>query len=97
MLARLVRELPRGPEYVYEPKWDGFRCLVFRGGDDIDLRSRNDRPLTRYFPELPPELRAQLPERCVVDGEIVVAGPESLDFEALQQRSTRPGSSWTGS
>src|SRR3954468_16209613 len=86
MLAKAVHAVPRAPGLLYEPKWDGFRCLVFRDGDEIELGSRNDKPLTRYFPELLDPLRASLPERCVVDGEIVVAGPEGLDFDALQQR-----------
>lgn len=88
MLAKSAPELPDAPEgdYWFEPKWDGFRCLVFRDGDDIVLGSRNDRPLTRYFPELLDPLLASLPDRCVVDGEIVVAGADGLDFEALQQR-----------
>jgi ATP-dependent DNA ligase len=86
MLAKLSRELPVGDQYVYEPKWDGFRCIVFRDGDDIELGSRNEKPLTRYFPELPPALRANLPERCVIDGEIVIPGAEGLDFDALLQR-----------
>ncbi|MBW3611049.1 MAG: ATP-dependent DNA ligase [Actinobacteria bacterium] len=86
MLAKLVRELPRAPGMAYEPKWDGFRCVVFRDGDEIELGSRNERPLTRYFPELVDPLRASLPGRCVVDGEIVIAGDEGLDFDALLQR-----------
>ena len=88
MLAKAAPELPEGPEgrYWFEPKWDGFRCLVFRDGAEVVLGSRNDKPLTRYFPELLDPLRAALPERCVVDGEIVVAGPDGLDFDALQQR-----------
>jgi ATP-dependent DNA ligase len=69
-----------------EPKWDGFRCVVFRDGDEVELGSRNERPLTRYFPEVVDAVRASLPERCVVDGEIVVVTPTGLDFEALQQR-----------
>jgi ATP-dependent DNA ligase len=78
MLARLERELPRDG-YLYEPKWDGFRCLAFRDGSEIDLRSRNERPLARYFPELVRALRSLPVERCVLDGEIVVeAGFESL-------------------
>jgi ATP-dependent DNA ligase len=81
MLARRERELPRDG-YVYEPKWDGFRCLVFRDGDEIDLRSRNQRPLARYFPELVAALRALPVDRFVLDGEIVVAG----DFDALLRR-----------
>ena len=86
MLAKLSRELPPADGMLYEPKWDGFRCIVFRDGDEVELGSRNEKPLTRYFPELPPALKANLPERCVVDGEIVIAGEHGLDFEALLQR-----------
>ena len=88
MLAKAVAAMPEAGdgELLFEPKWDGFRCIVFRDGDEVELGSRNERPLTRYFPELLDPLRASLPLRCVVDGEIVVAGPEGLDFEALQQR-----------
>jgi ATP-dependent DNA ligase len=71
---------------LFEPKWDGFRCIVFRDGDEVELGSRNERPLTRYFPELLHPLRAQLPERCVLDGEIVIATAAGLDFDALLQR-----------
>ena len=85
MLAKLTRQLPVGP-YLYEPKWDGFRCIVFRDGAEVELGSRNERPLTRYFPEVVDALRASLPERCVVDGEIVIAGAGGLDFDGLQQR-----------
>jgi ATP-dependent DNA ligase len=86
MLAKLVREMPEGPGLAYEPKWDGFRCIVFRDGDEIELGSRNERPLTRYFPEVVTALSANLPERCVLDGEIVIAGASGLDFDALLQR-----------
>jgi ATP-dependent DNA ligase len=86
MLAKLTRELPEGDGLFYEPKWDGFRCIVFRDGDEVELGSRNERPLTRYFPELIDPLRRDLPAQCVVDGEIVVAGPSGLDFDALSQR-----------
>jgi ATP-dependent DNA ligase len=86
MLARLERTLPEKPGLIYEPKWDGFRCIVFRNGDEVELGSRNERPLTRYFPELVAALKAALPERCVLDGEIVIAGDAGLDFDALQQR-----------
>ena len=86
MLAKSIDALPEGDGMVFEPKWDGFRCIVFRDGDEIVLGSRNERPLTRYFPELVERLAAVLPPRCVVDGEIVVAGPDGLDFDALQQR-----------
>jgi ATP-dependent DNA ligase len=85
MLAKLTRELPVG-DFLYEPKWDGFRCIVFRDGDEVELGSRNERPLTRYFPEVIDAIRESLPPRCVVDGEVVVAGPGGLDFDALQQR-----------
>lgn len=85
MLAKAVTELPPG-DLLFEPKWDGFRCVVFRDGDEVELGSRNERPLTRYFPELIEPLRAMLPTRCVVDSEIVVATGDSLDFDALQQR-----------
>src|SRR3954447_23452434 len=81
MLGRLARELPAGG-FAYEPKWDGFRCLAFRSQDGVDLRSRNDRPLARYFPELVEALLA-LPEHVVLDGEIVT---ESFDFSALLAR-----------
>jgi ATP-dependent DNA ligase len=86
MLAKLARELPRGTGLFYEPKWDGFRCIVFRDGDDVELGSRNEKPLTRYFPELVDALRRELPQRCVLDGEIVIAGPHGLEFDALSQR-----------
>jgi len=85
MLGRLARELPTGG-YLYEPKWDGFRCLAFRDGEEIDLRSRHDRPLARYFPELVAALRAAEAPRFALDGEIVVAGRAGLDFEALLGR-----------
>jgi ATP-dependent DNA ligase len=86
MLAKSVRELPDGADWIFEPKWDGFRVIVFRDGDSIFLQSRDAKPLGRYFPELEPPLRAQLPERCAVDGEIVIARGGALDFEALQLR-----------
>lgn len=86
MLSKAVHDVPRTPGLSYEPKWDGFRCIVFRDGDEIELGSRNDRPLTRYFPELVDLLRAALPQRCVVDGEIVLVSDTGLDFEALQLR-----------
>ncbi len=85
MLAKPVPELPRG-DMSYEPKWDGFRCIVFRDGDEIVLGSRNERPLNRYFPEMLEPLGASLPERCVVDGELVVSIDGKLDFDALGQR-----------
>ncbi len=86
MLAKLSRELPRDAGLFYEPKWDGFRCIVFRDGSDVELGSRNEKPLTRYFPELVEALVRELPDRCVLDGEIVIAGPKGLDFDALSQR-----------
>src|SRR5918997_6852637 len=86
MLAKLSRELPVKSGLVYEPKWDGFRCIVFRDGEEVVLGSRNERPLTRYFPEVLDPVREQLPERCVVDGEIVIPSPTGLQFEALLQR-----------
>jgi len=70
----------------FEPKWDGFRCIVFRDGDEVELGSRNEKPLTRYFPEVVDAVRAQMPRRCVLDGEIVIASGPGLDFEALLQR-----------
>jgi ATP-dependent DNA ligase len=88
MLAKAVSELPAGEpgEWWFEPKWDGFRCIVFRDGDDVVLGSRNERPLTRYFPELLEPLRASLPDQVVLDGEVVIATPDGLDFELLGQR-----------
>ena len=88
MLAKAATALPEAEAgtWWFEPKWDGFRCIVFRDGDEVELGSRNDRPLTRYFPELIGPLQASLPERCVLDGEVVVAGPDGLAFDALQQR-----------
>src|ERR671918_491977 len=86
MLAKLTRQLPTGPGMLYEPKWDGFRCIVFRDGDEIELGSRNERPFNRYFPELVDELKGALPERAVVDGEIVIATERGLDFDRLQMR-----------
>ena len=86
MLAKAVQGLPERDDLLFEPKWDGFRCIVFRDGDEVTLGSRNDRPLTRYFPEMLDPIRRQLPERCVIDGELIVATDNHLDFEALQQR-----------
>lgn len=86
MLAKRVGELPPGAGWIFEPKWDGFRALVFRDGDEIFIQSRDEKPLNRYFPELIVALKAQLPERCVLDGEIVIARNDGLDFEALQHR-----------
>ena len=87
MLAKPVDAIPDG-DYVFEPKWDGFRSIIFRDGDEVEIGSRNERPMTRYFPELVDAVLAHLPERCVIDGEIVVPDFRSgrLDFEALQLR-----------
>jgi ATP-dependent DNA ligase len=86
MLAKRVAELPQGEDWIFEPKWDGFRALVFRDDDEILLKSRDAKSLNRYFPELLEPLRAQLPSRCVLDGEIVIAKAGALDFDALQLR-----------
>jgi ATP-dependent DNA ligase len=86
MLATLASELPAGDEWLFEPKWDGFRAIVFRAGARVYTQSRDLKPLDRYFPELVDAFRASLPERCVVDGEIVIAGARGLDFDALQLR-----------
>jgi ATP-dependent DNA ligase len=86
MLARLAEELPRGEGWLYEPKWDGFRCVAFRSGDAVDLRSRHDRPLARYFPELVAGLRALAAQRFVLDGEIVVRSAAGSDFPSLLAR-----------
>src|ERR1044071_7717554 len=86
MLAKRVSELPEGDNWIFEPKWDGFRTLVFRDGDEIFIQSRDEKPLNRYFPELIEPLKAQLPPRCVLDGEMVIAQQQGLDFEALQLR-----------
>jgi ATP-dependent DNA ligase len=86
MLAKLAEELPAGGDLLYEPKWDGFRAIVFRGASDLFIQSRDSRPLDRYFPELHEMLLARLPPGCVVDGEIVIATPDGLDFDALQLR-----------
>jgi ATP-dependent DNA ligase len=86
MLAKLSTDLPTGDGWLFEPKWDGFRAIVFRDGDETYIQSRDLKPLDRYFPELPPALRSSLPERCVVDGEIVIPGADGLDFSALLLR-----------
>src|SRR3712207_5309439 len=85
MLAKAATKVPTG-DVFYEPKWDGFRCIVFRDGDEVELGSRNERPLTRYFPEVVAAVKEALPERCVVDGEIVVPRGDRLHFESLLQR-----------
>jgi ATP-dependent DNA ligase len=89
MLAKSVKGIPDPEKYgglSFEPKWDGFRCVVFKDGDEIELASRNTKPLTRYFPEVVAAMREQLPERCVLDGEIFVSVGERLEFEVLQER-----------
>ncbi|WP_104139377.1 ATP-dependent DNA ligase [Arthrobacter sp. ZGTC131] len=87
MLAKSVTSIPDGA-MIYEPKWDGFRSIIFRDGDDVEIGSRNEKPMTRYFPELVEALKENLPPRCVLDGEIVLVGAsgDRLDFDALQQR-----------
>jgi ATP-dependent DNA ligase len=86
MLAKAADGLPDGEGWLFEPKWDGFRALVFRDGDETFIQSRDLKPLDRYFPELAGPLRASLPPRCVLDGEVVIAGADGLDFEALLLR-----------
>ncbi len=89
MLAKSVKGIPDPAKHgglVFEPKWDGFRCIVFRDGDEVELASRNTKPLTRYFPDVVDAVRASLPDRCVVDGEIFVAIGDRLEFERLQER-----------
>ena len=86
MLAKLVDSIPEGDGFLFEPKWDGFRAIVFRGKDDVYIQSRDLKPLDRYFPELHDALMDRLPPSCVVDGEIVIATPHGLDFDALQLR-----------
>jgi ATP-dependent DNA ligase len=86
MLAKLAAELPEGDGWLFEPKWDGFRAIVFKDEDDVYIQSRDKKPLDRYFPELAALLRESLPARCIVDGEIVIASDHGLDFDALQMR-----------
>ena len=86
MLAKRIDSLPAGETWIFEPKWDGFRALIFRDGDEIFIQSRDAKPLNRYFPDLLEPLGAQLPDRCVLDGEIVIAKNDGLDFEELQLR-----------
>ena len=91
MLAKSVKGVPQTGGLSFEPKWDGFRCLVFKDGDEVELTSRNTKPLTRYFPEVVAAVREQLPPRCVLDGELFVAlptedGGDRLEFETLQER-----------
>src|SRR5438477_12372822 len=83
MLSKAAEALPGGDGWQFEPKWDGFRTLVFRDADEILLQSRDEKPMNRYFPELVAPLAATLPERCSVDGEIVIVGERGLDFEVM--------------
>ncbi len=85
MLSKAVPRIPEGP-FSYEPKWDGFRSIVFRDGQEVEIGSRNERPMTRYFPEIVEAVQANLPEKCVIDGEIIVVIGDRLEFEVLQQR-----------
>ncbi len=86
MLSKRVDDVPEGDAWIFEPKWDGFRALIFRDGDEMLIQSRDQKPLDRYFPEVVAVLKQQLPQRCVLDGEIVIASAAGLDFEALQLR-----------
>lgn len=86
MLSKVQEEIPSGDGWLYEPKWDGFRAIAFRDGDELHISSRDEKPLERYFPELVPALKGALPERCVVDGEVVVTRGGELDFDSLQLR-----------
>src|ERR1700761_2905520 len=86
MLAKRVEAIPAGEGWSFEPKWDGFRAIIFRDGEELFIQSRDTKGLDRYFPELRAPLLAALPERCVLDGEIVIAGVDGLDFDALQLR-----------
>jgi ATP-dependent DNA ligase len=86
MLAKRVDELPPGEDWIFEPKWDGFRALIFRDNDEVLIQSRDEKPLNRYFPELLPPLQEALPARCVLDGEIVIVKDNELDFDLLQLR-----------
>jgi ATP-dependent DNA ligase len=85
MLSKSVPSIPEGP-FSYEPKWDGFRSIVFRDGDEVEIGSRNERPMTRYFPDIVAAVKANLPDKCVIDGEIIVVVGDRLEFEVLQQR-----------
>jgi ATP-dependent DNA ligase len=86
MLSKRIERLPPSKDFIFEPKWDGFRSLIFRDGDEVMIQSREAKPLNRYFPELIEPLQAQLPKKCALDGEIVIATSHGLDFEALQMR-----------
>src|SRR5215813_2786291 len=86
MLSKRIDALPNEGDWMFEPKWDGFRTLIFRDGDEIFIQSRDAKPLDRYFPELIAPLKSQLPERCVLDGELVIVQESGLDFDSLQLR-----------
>src|SRR5215212_6215070 len=86
MLAKLSDDLPPSGDFLFEPKWDGFRAIVFRGASDVYIQSRDLKPLDRYFPELHDSLIERLPKDCVLDGEVVIMTPHGLDFDALQLR-----------
>jgi ATP-dependent DNA ligase len=86
MLAKRVSALPTSGDFIFEPKWDGFRSIIFRDGDEVFIQSRDEKPLNRYFPELVEPIKKQLPKRCVLDGEIVLAREGALDFDSLQLR-----------
>src|SRR2546428_6740884 len=86
MLSAAADRLPEGDGWQFEPKWDGFRALVFRDGAEVLLQSRDEKPLNRYFPELLQPIQSQLPDRCVLDSEIVIGRDGALDFDALQLR-----------
>ena len=86
MLAKRVERITGRRNWIFEPKWDGFRALVFRDGNEVLIQSRDEKSLNRYFPELLEPLRSQFPARCVLDGEIVIAKDDGLDFDALQLR-----------
>jgi ATP-dependent DNA ligase len=85
MLSKAVPKIPEGT-FIFEPKWDGFRSIVFRDGEEVEIGSRNERPMTRYFPEIVEAVKANLPDMCVIDGEIIVVIGDRLEFEVLQQR-----------
>ena len=86
MLAKRVSEIPAAGTYIFDLKWDGFRALIFRDHDDVVIQSRDEKSLNRYFPELIEPIKKQLPKRCVLDGEVVLARDGALDFDALQLR-----------
>jgi ATP-dependent DNA ligase len=92
MLAKRVSDLPKAGDWIFEPKWDGFRALIFRDADEVVIQSRDEKPLNRYFPELLEPIRSQLPIQCVLDGEIVLARNGGLDFDAPQLRLHPAGS-----